>query len=70
MKAYVAPADKDRCRATRKPLKDGSTPRCMRRVDQSHCLVCHTHRQMFRNGLPLVDHVTGEGMTSIIAMKR
>jgi hypothetical protein len=63
---YMAPTDDQRCEAQVYPLSDKSTARCMKRIDQQHCRVCRQHRKMFRDGKPLVNHVTGQPMDSII----
>lgn len=65
-RTFVDAPDAVRCRAQIKPLSDGTTARCGRHIDQPHCAVCKQHRRMFREGKSLIDHVTGQPLTSVI----
>lgn len=65
-RTFIDAPDAIRCRAQIRPLKDGTTARCGKTIDQPHCAVCRQHRKMFRDGKPLIDHVTGSALTSVI----
>lgn len=45
-RAYTAPPDDARCTADRKPLKDGSGARCMRRQTGSDSKLCAQHERI------------------------
>jgi len=70
MRAFIAPPDASRCHVQRQPLSDKSTARCMKYIDQPHCIVCKQHRKMFRDGKTLISHVTGQKIESIIEYQK